>query len=432
MQCRSGDRTIIGQIDYQLHSINDDSLGASVNSERKYLPESSASRPNGLLAMSRFLLVAAAIGIGFFGLPSHAAAKYSSIVVDARTGQVLYARQADTLRYPASLTKIMTLYLAFEALDAKRLSLNSRIRVSAQAARQPPSKFGLRKGQTISVGDAIMGLVTKSANDAAVALAEHIAGSEASFARRMTVKARELGMTRTTFRNASGLPNRQQRSTARDMVALGRAIIRNFPQYYSYFSKTSFTYKGQKYRNHNRLLGRYEGTDGIKTGYIHASGYNLVASVSRDGQRLIGVVFGGKTARSRDAHMRKIVDKSFLRLAKYVGRSVAPVPKHKPPRNSPAKQTMKGWRVQVGAFDTYSAAEKNATAAAEAVSVLFHGAGVSIVPVVQVSARLYRAQLTTLNAESAQQACKLLKIKRFECVAISPNGEQVSLSTKPG
>ena len=242
-------------------------------------------------------------------------ARYASIVVDAETGEVLRSRNADIRRYPASLTKMMTLYMLFEAIDDGRLNLTSRLEVSKRAAGQPASKLGLRAGSTISVEDAIKALVVKSANDIAVVVAEALGGTEVEFARMMTSKARTLGMTRTTFRNASGLPNRKQRSTARDMSYLARALMRDFPHRYHYFDDQRFRYNGRAHRSPNRLLGSYRGMDGIKTGYIRASGFNLAASAERDGRRVVAVVFGGKTARSRNRHMANLLDLGFTRIA---------------------------------------------------------------------------------------------------------------------
>ena len=244
-----------------------------------------------------------------------AEARYASIVVDAETGEVLRSRNADIRRYPASLTKMMTLYLLFEAIDEGRLNLTSKLKVSKRAAGQPPSKLGLRAGSTIEVEDAIKALVVKSANDIAVVVAEALGGTEVEFARMMTRKAQALGMSRTTFRNASGLPNRKQRSTARDMSFLARALMRDFPHRYHYFDDQRFRYRGRSHRSPNRLLGSYRGMDGIKTGYIRASGFNLVASAERDGRRVIAVVFGGKTARSRNTHMTTLLDLGFTRIA---------------------------------------------------------------------------------------------------------------------
>ena len=244
-----------------------------------------------------------------------AQARYASIVIDAETGEVLRSRNADIRRYPASLTKMMTLYLLFEAIDEGRLSLTSKLKVSKRAAGQPASKLGLRAGSTIRVEDAIKALAVKSANDIAVVVAEALGGTEVEFARKMTRKAQALGMSRTTFRNASGLPNRKQRSTARDMAQLARALMRDFPHRYHYFDDQRFRYSGRVHRTPNRLLDSYRGMDGIKTGYIRASGFNLVASAERDGRRVIAVVFGGKTARSRNSHMASLLDLGFTRIA---------------------------------------------------------------------------------------------------------------------
>ena len=244
-----------------------------------------------------------------------AEARYASIVVDAETGEVLRSRNADIRRYPASLTKMMTLYMLFEAIDEGRFSLTSKLKVSKRAAGQPPSKLGLGAGSTIEVEDAIKALVVKSANDIAVVVAEALGGTEVEFARMMTRKAQALGMSRTTFRNASGLPNRKQRSTARDMSFLARALMRDFPHRYHYFDDQRFRYGGRSHRSPNRLLGSYRGMDGIKTGYIRASGFNLAASAERDGRRVIAVVFGGKTARSRNRHMATLLDLGFTRIA---------------------------------------------------------------------------------------------------------------------
>jgi D-alanyl-D-alanine carboxypeptidase len=233
--------------------------------------------------------------------------KYAGIVIDAKTGKVLYSDDPDGLRYPASLTKMMTLYLTFEALSAGRISLDSKVPVSANASKEPPSKLGVRAGGTVTVEQAIKALVTRSANDMATALGEFIGGSEDRFARMMTNKARALGMTRTTYRNAHGLPNTAQMTTARDQARLGIALRQHYPQYYHYFSTRSFQFGKQTIGNHNRLLGNVAGVDGIKTGYIRAAGFNLVTSVQIDGRSIVGVVIGGTSGASRDAQMRKLV-----------------------------------------------------------------------------------------------------------------------------
>jgi len=235
------------------------------------------------------------------------AAPYSDIVIDANSGNVLHATNPDASRHPASLTKIMTLYLLFEQLEAGKLKLDTPLKVSEHAADQSPTKLGLKPGSTIQVEDAIKGMVTRSANDAAVVVAEAISGDEAEFAKLMTRKAHALGMTRTVYRNASGLPEDDQVTSARDQSILGRAIQERFPRHYKYFSTRSFNFRGQRIGNHNNLLGRVEGVDGIKTGYIHASGFNLVTSVHRGNRYLVAVVLGGSSAGSRDARMRELI-----------------------------------------------------------------------------------------------------------------------------
>jgi D-alanyl-D-alanine carboxypeptidase len=234
--------------------------------------------------------------------------RYADIVVDAKTGDVLHESAPDALRHPASLTKIMTLYLLFEKLEAGKVRLDSQMEVSAEAASQAPTKLGLRPGQTLAVEDAIKGLVTKSANDAAVVIAEYLAGSEEDFAAQMTRKARALGMSKTVYRNASGLPNDEQVTTARDQATLGLAIQDRFPRYYRYFATHSFTYRGSAMRNHNRLLGNVEGVDGIKTGYTRASGFNLVTSMRRGDRHVVAVVLGGTSGGARDARMRSLLE----------------------------------------------------------------------------------------------------------------------------
>ncbi len=240
--------------------------------------------------------------------------RYAAIVIDARTGNVLTAANPDETRHPASLTKMMTLYMVFEALREGRLRLDSRVPFSEEAASRPPSKLGIPAGQSISVEQAILALVTRSANDAAAALGERLGGTEERFAQMMTLRARALGMTRTTFRNASGLPDIEQVTTARDMATLGRRLFQEFPDRYHYFGVSHAQLGAIRLRNHNRMLESYEGVDGIKTGYINASGFNIVTSASRGGQRLIGAVFGGSSWTERDAHMATLLDRGFDQL----------------------------------------------------------------------------------------------------------------------
>lgn len=262
--------------------------------------------------LAAFVLVLG-LGLASSGFEAAARGPMSALVVDGHTGKVLYSRGADKRRYPASLTKIMTLYVMFEEMRKGRINKHTRMRFSRRASGQAPSKLGLKPGQTIRAVNAIKALVTKSANDVAVVIAEHISGSEYRFAKRMTKTARRLGMRKTTFRNANGLPNKGQITTARDMVKLGQAIRRDFPEYFHYFKIRSFRYRGRNYRNHNRLLGRYAGMEGIKTGYTRASGFNLTTSVKRGRKHVFACVMGGASGAKRDNFMRHILDRSFKR-----------------------------------------------------------------------------------------------------------------------
>ena len=430
-----------------------------------------------------------------------AEARYASIVIDADTGEVLRSRNADVRRYPASLTKMMTLYLLFEALDNGRLSLDSRLKVSKRAARQPASKLWVKAGSTIRVEDAIKSLIVKSANDVAVVVAEALGGTEKKFAKRMTEKARALGMSRTTFRNASGLPNRAQQSTARDMGRLARALMRDFPHRYHYFDDQRFRYGGKLHRTPNRLLGNYSGMDGMKTGYIRASGFNLVASAERDGRRVIAVVFGGKTSRSRNAHVSNLLDLGFTRLAsRKPARSrilvagiprppsssglAAPAPRQKPvpsrkpapvqvvaaavapeaappvegaaaPPSEPVESAEAGplpplppsrpapvraapagkpeapetqvaalsvgdggpWGIQVGAYDSVTAAEI-AMRRASVRAPLLTRAAATLAPSGAGSDTLYRARFLGLHKNDANRACKTLRAAPMPCIII--------------
>ncbi|MCB1378224.1 MAG: serine hydrolase [Alphaproteobacteria bacterium] len=265
-------------------------------------------------------LLVVAFGISA-NVAAQAAPKFSAVSVDARNGKILFSSDADGIRHPASLTKMMTLYILFQDLKAGKIRLDSPIRMSATAASRPPTKLGVKPGKTFPVETAIKALVVKSANDVAVAVAETLGGTEAAFAQRMTRTARSLGMSRTTFRNASGLPDPRQVTTARDMATLGLRLMRDFPQYYPYFRTLSFKFGGRTIATHNRLLKNYEGTDGIKTGYINASGYNLVSSTRRGSKRLVGVVLGGKTGASRNSYMMKMLDKTFPKASN--GKTIA-------------------------------------------------------------------------------------------------------------
>jgi D-alanyl-D-alanine carboxypeptidase len=377
-----------------------------------------------------------------------AEARYASIVIDADSGQILHETNADTRNYPASLVKMMTLYMAFDALESGQLKLDQKLTVSRRAAGMPASKLGLKRGGKITVKNAILALVTKSANDAAVVMAESLAKSESAFARLMTKQARALGMKRTSFRNASGLPNRRQLSTARDMATLARALIRDFPQRYHFFSTKSFAYGGRVYKNHNRLLKSYAGADGLKTGYIRASGFNLVTSVKRDGRRLIAVVFGGKSPRSRDRHMAKLLDRSFTKLATIRVAKVPDLPQRKPALLAAAASTETDaaaaprpedvlpdpvpaemgsaedalpdeiWGVQVGAYYRFAPAQKAALNAAQRVPKLLGGSRVLITHVKGQRGRIYRARLGGLTESNAREACRELEAAKVDCLVI--------------
>ncbi len=409
----------------------------------------------GTIARGVAVLLIFALG---FGVSGSAQARYASIVIDYDTGRVLHETNADTRNYPASLAKMMTLYLAFEALERGDLKLDQKLKVSRRAAGMPASKLGLKRGERITVKNAILALVTKSANDAAVVMAEAMAGKETKFARMMTAKAHELGMKRTSFRNASGLPNRRQMSTARDMATLARALIRDFPGKYSYFSTSQFVYKGRKHRNHNRLLKSYSGTDGLKTGYIRASGFNLAASVKRNGRRLIAVVFGGKTPRSRDRHITKLLDRGFAKLATIAPGKVpappprkpafaltanfAPSPEITPNMPAPSKKAAArkkpvppkapvvemgssetpipdpSWGIQVGAYYHYKPAKKAAVAAAERLPGLLENSRVTITHIKGQRGRIYRSRLIGLTEAKARAACRSLAKKKVDCLVI--------------
>ena len=384
--------------------------------------------------------------------------KYAAIVIEEVSGRVLFSRNAEHLRYPASLTKIMTLYLLFEDIEAGQLTLKSRIPVSITAAGRSPSKLYLKPGQSISVEQAIYALVTKSANDVATALAERLSGTERKFAQRMTRKAQALGMKRTVFKNASGLPNRRQKSTARDMAKLAVAMRRDFPHFFKYFSTRSFNWQGRKFVNHNKLLSKYSGTDGIKTGYIDASGFNLVATVERNGVRLIGVVFGGKTSHSRDRHMMKILNNQFERVktTRTMEASLGvptTLPKAPPertqglPTSLPASKTVNrrivvdkpedfidldmtslanrsrvtttSWSVQIGSFAQRFNAHRAAIVARRMADGVLGMTPANLFLVTGGEIPLWRVRFNDLNENQARAACAALFSARHPCIAVA-------------
>ena len=413
-----------------------------------------------------FLLVVVVLGA-----PGAASARQeASILVDHESGAVLVARNADESVIPASLTKMMTLYLTFRALEAGQIDLSSRIKVSSRAAAMPPTKLGLTPGGTIEVENAILGLVTRSANDAASVLAEALGGSEDRFAMAMTRTARKLGMTRTVFRNASGLPNGEQRTTARDLARLASRLISDYPGYYRYFASRSFSYRGRSHPNHNRLLGVYPGMDGLKTGYTRASGFNLAASAVRDGRRLVAVVIGGRTAGARDAAMVDLLDLGFERVRRRDPVLVAakeaepPPPKSQPgereivvasldttasdavvavpstrprtvssqravkasakPKKAAAKakatkRAAKGaYAIQVGAFRAQSQARAAMKQAVKLAPDVLRGTAPSMAAQKVRKQTLYKALLAGLSRPDAEAACRQLKKRKQDCMVI--------------
>lgn len=359
--------------------------------------------------------------------------RYASIIVEARSGNVLMAVAADEARYPASLTKMMTLYMVFEALREGRISRGQLVPVSAHAASMPPSKIGLVPGSRITVDQAILALITKSANDAAAALGEMLGGTEARFGQMMTLRARALGMTRTVFRNASGLPDPEQMTTARDMALLGRRLVSDYPAEYRLFSTPSFRYGKRVLRNHNQLLADYEGTDGIKTGYTSDSGFNLVASAVRGGVRLVGVVLGGGSAAERNEHMASLLDRGFTQMdvPVMVARSprvmptlvstaeAAPAPRAR--AASPRRVHVRiapQWAIQVGSFTTERTAHAAAAAAARRIDARTAAAHVE-----RTRARnrtWYRAQVTGLTQAEANATCARAKARKQPCMVLAP------------
>lgn len=403
----------------------------------------SAASPRKMItavAMAALLSVAA---------PVAALAKYASIVIDAKTGEVLHEASADTRNFPASMTKMMTLHMVFDALDAGKIRLNQTLPVSRHASTMEPSKLGLVPGDAITTEQCIQALVTKSANDCAVVLAEALGGTEAGFARKMTDRARQLGMTRTTFRNASGLPNAGQLSTARDFARLAQSLIYDHAKYYPYFSTRSFTYKGAVHTSHNRLMARYEGMDGLKTGYIRASGFNLASSAVRDGRRLIGVVFGGQTGTWRDNHMADLLDDAFngKRGAPMLVASNQSKP-NKAKQRKPAPEAMVaavsdsiigaanaapasvptarataggGWAIQVGAYNDKSQGQRAVNQATQKAGTLLDNATPHLMEVSTAKGTLYRARLTGLDEKTARRACAQLAKVGQNCLTLPPS-----------
>jgi D-alanyl-D-alanine carboxypeptidase len=400
----------------------------------------------------------------------------ASIVVDMNSNRILYSQGADSPRHPASLTKMMTLYMLFTYLRSGVISLNSDLVVTPFAASQSPTKLGIKPGQTIRTADAINALVTLSANDVAVTVAENIAGTEQNFARLMTEKARSLGMNGTTFRNASGLPNEEQITTAHDMAILAHHLIRDFPEYYSCFQTRYFSYRGRQYRNHNRLLFGYKGTDGIKTGFTRAAGYNLAASVRRGDKHLIAVVLGGRTGGQRDAAMRSLLDANLPKgsasgssaplLASRDALAPSPVPapkrrnfalastspaanplyfdkqepqgstvgetapsplpvpsagKSAPKSSAPAPSRKGPFHVQVGAYTNQQEAERRLSLVKERAAALLKDYSPVTTMFQKDDTQWYRARFAGFSKDGAASACQELKRMALDCVVMRAN-----------
>ena len=398
--------------------------------------------------------------------------RYAAFVVDQNTGVVLHSRQSEATRYPASLTKMMTLYMLFQAIEAGEIGLRDQIRISAHAANAPPSRLDLPIGSTISTEDAIRALVVRSANDVAVAVGERIGGSEAGFATAMTVRAHELGLPGTTFRNASGLPDNRQVTTARDMARLAIALQRDFPQYFHYFDETRFVWDGRTYRNHNTLVGRVDGVDGLKTGYIRASGFNVVVSAERGDHRLIAVIMGGPTAASRDAHAEELLEAAFstleqrddrllfaalssprinpIRQQALIAMDVAALGLAEPVEMGSAQSApplrivladessqlaearpairaasaepslLRGaWSVQVGAYNSAAAARERLDRVTPASPILSLAQPAARAVDIDGN-RLWRARFESLTADEAAHACAELGARNEPCYTVAP------------
>ncbi len=403
----------------------------------RYLGNSHGTRTRFVLIGALMLLIGIVLGVS---APKPAFAGYADIVIDASSGEVLHATNADTTNYPASLTKMMTLYLLFDALERGKIRLDQGLPVSQHAAEQPATRLGLRKGSTIPVEKAILALIIQSANDVAMVVAEALGGSEQAFARKMTQTAQLLGMKHTIFHNPSGLPDPAQRTTARDMAVLALALLQDFPQYYDYFAVRQFKFNGRTYTTHNRLMQTYEGADGLKTGYTRASGYNLVTSAVRDGHRLIGVVLGGKTWARRDKQMVSLLDRGFSTVgandAVDVASADAPnpvIPAVKPTsaeivvaavdagdstnaldsdglEATIAATLPQAWAIQVGAYTRFAPAHLAASNAQQTLKGLVDRADIAVDA--SDGDKLYRARLVGLTRDQAQLACdKLMKLK---------------------
>jgi D-alanyl-D-alanine carboxypeptidase len=393
--------------------------------------------------LGKSLICIAAAALALLAPPARAQ-DYAAIVVDAQTGAVLQSIDAHARWYPASLTKVMTVYLALEAIEAGRLKLDEELTVSEHAAAQPPTELGIGAGDKITVEQAILAIILQSANDVAVALAERLGGTEEAFAKSMTAKAQELGMARTQFRNATGLPDPDQVTTARDMTILGKALIDNFPQHYHFFSSKSFSYAGHTFGTINGILSRYPGADGIKTGFTCGSGYNLLASAVRDGRRLIGVLLGGISNEDRHGEMIALLDKAYkagvdggngkTSLAQFVpSRDDTAVP---PPFQLAAFQctvgtgssgteaalggNFGGWGIIFGSFPRKGEAQNAIRKARQSLRGVLTAGRPVVVARHWEGIRRYNALIVGLSQKQAGRACKHLWNIGAYCLALNP------------
>jgi D-alanyl-D-alanine carboxypeptidase len=422
------------------------------------------------------ILLSLFVAFGLLALPAGAIAdtsRYAAFVVDQDTGVVLHSRRSQAQRHPASLTKMMTLYLLFQAIEEGEIGLEDQIRISVNATRASPSRLDLEAGSTISVENAIRALVIKSANDVAVAVGERLSGGESRFAQHMTTRAEELGLTSTVFRNASGLPNSRQVTTAQDMARLAVAMERDFPQFFHYFNETTFRWNGRTYRNHNTLVGRVDGVTGLKTGYIRASGFNVVVTAQRGDHHLVAVVMGGPTAATRDAHAEELLEAAFasleqredsrlfaalssprinpIRQQDMIARDVAALDLDEPvemgsaqsapplrvvvddqsapiqsaqvssplPRNDAAPVSNEVWAIQVGAYYNADAAHDRLSQVASLSASL--GQAQPIARSVEINGRnMWRARFESLSAREARQACADFDARSEPCFTVAP------------
>lgn len=389
-----------------------------------------------------------------FGIRAASAAT-SSIMVNAENGKVMYESNADQLRYPASLTKLMTLYITFNALEKGRLKLTDKLKVSRVAAGRSPSKLGVGAGTTITVKDAIMAVIVKSANDCATVLAEHFSKSEAEFAVLMTQTARKLGMKHTVFKNASGLPNSQQKTTARDMATLAMAVYNHFPQYYKWFAQNSFQYKGHTIYGHNHLLKTFAGADGMKTGYTAASGYNIITSAKRYNKRVIAVTMGHRYWNERDKKAALMMDKGLLNLKKSNNINIAALKKEIDggaytaqvasvnkrvalPRTAKsatvnqkvtkvtktAVQAVSNgkYAVQVGSFSDYQRAKNYALATKNNLAKKFAVYNIKVEKIQAQNKTMYRSKVVGLAKNDASKICQTMKRENKSCFVVADSG----------